>query len=142
MIIDEAVWSFTKARLGYSDDEMKKFRENPKNAEIIAKVPELMNKTIVAEVVESHGCNSQHKKGDKFYLDCSGNLISKLCPKRMCVFAMSSLGAAVFSMQELFYAGVDPNEMKFKRIGCVDVGIQCGGWGKVIMEVRMEDREK
>lgn len=38
---------------------------------------------------------------------------------------------------ERFYAGVDPNEMKFRRSGCFDVGVQCGGWGKVIVEISM-----
>ena len=142
MKVDETMWNFMQTHLGYSDDEMKKFREDPRNEDVMSKAHALMNKTIVAEVVESHGCNSQHKKGDKFYLDGSGNLISKLCPKRMCIFTMSSLGAAVFGMHELFYAGIDPNEMLFKRIGCQDVGIQCGGWGKVVMEVRMENCEK
>ncbi len=142
MKVDESMWNFMQTHLGYSDDEMKKFREDPRNEDVMSKAPALMNKTIVAEVVESHGCNSQHKKGDKFYLDGSGNLISKLCPKRMCIFTMSSIGAAVFGMHELFYAGIDPNEMLFKRVGCQDVGIQCGGWGKVVMEVRMENREK
>jgi len=102
----------------------------------------LINKTIVVKVVESHGCNSQHKVGDKFYLDGAGNFISKLCPKRMCAFALSSFGGAVFGMHELFYAGVEPNEMLFKRFGCSDVGVQCGGWGRVVMEIRMEDRQK
>ena len=28
-----------------------------------------MNKTIVAEVIESHGCDRGHKAGDKFYFN-------------------------------------------------------------------------
>ena len=142
MTVDENVWGFFQDHLGYTDEEMKKFKEGPKNKEILSKSVELMNKTIVAEVVESHGCNSQHKVGDTFYLDGAGNFISKLCPKRMCAFALSSFGGVVFGMHELFYAGVEPNKMLFKRFGCSDVGIQCGGWGKVVMEIRMEDRKK
>jgi len=142
MKVDENMWSFFQNHLGYNDAEMKKFKDDPKNELILSKAPELMNKTIVVEVVASHGCNSQHKVGDKFYLDGAGNFISKLCPKRMCAFALSSFGGAVFGMHELFYAGVDPNEMHFKRFGCRDVGVQCGGWGKIVMEIRMEDRQK
>ena len=48
----------------------------------------------------------------------------------------------IYSAQELFYAGVDPNDMRFKRIGCVDVGVSCGGWGHVVMEVRVEERKR
>jgi uncharacterized repeat protein (TIGR04076 family) len=120
---------------------MALFRQNPRNKDVLLKAPELMSKTIVAEVVESHGCNSQHKVGDKFYLDGSGNLISKLCPKRMCIFALQPLLPAVFAADELLYAGVDPNQMRFNRAGCFDVGVKCGGWGRIIMEIRVEDRK-
>ena len=128
--------------LGYTDEDMAKFRADPRNEEVLGESPGLMNKTIVAEVVESHGCNSQHKVGDKFYLDGAGNLISKLCPKRMCLYAVSALKPAVFAVNELFYAGVDPNGLRFNRTGCSDVGVECGGWGRLVMEIRVEDRKK
>jgi uncharacterized repeat protein (TIGR04076 family) len=101
-----------------------------------------MKKTIVAEVVASCGCNSQHKVGDKFVMDGSGNLISKLCPGRMCVYAVQALAQGVHAVTELFYAGVDPNEMLFKRTACSDVGVECGGWGRIVMEIRVEDRQE
>ncbi|MCP4352768.1 MAG: hypothetical protein GY795_45525 [Desulfobacterales bacterium] len=142
MKVDENVWNTIQKHLGYTDEEMKIFRSDPKNEDILSKTPALMNKTIVAEVVESHGCNSQHKKGDKFYLDGAGSIISKLSPKRMCIFPMASLAPLVFGIHELFYAGIDPNEMRFKRAGCLDVGVHCGGWGHIVMEVRVEDRKK
>ena len=142
MKIDEQVWSMVQQQMGYSDQEMSQFRADPRNEEVLAKAPELMNKTIIAEVVHSHGCNSQHKVGDKFYLDGAGNLISKLCPKRMCLYAVSALKPAVFALTELFYAGVDPNEMRFNRTACSDVGVECGGWGRIVMAIRVEDRKK
>jgi hypothetical protein len=46
----------------------------------------------------------------------------------------------VYGANELFYAGVDPNELRFKRIGCFDVGVQCGGWGNIAMEIKVVDR--
>ena len=142
MKISEDVWKFYQQHLGYSDKEMKKFRENPRNEDVISKAPALLNKTIVVEVVESHGCNSQHKVGDRFYFDGAGNLLTKLCPKRICFGALHSMPTLIYSAQELFYAGVDPNDMRFKRIGCVDVGVNCGGWGRVVMEVRVEERKR
>lgn len=69
MKISEETWNFFQKHLGYTDEEMKKFRENPRNEDVLSKAPALMNKTIIAEVVDSHGCNSQHKVGDKFYFD-------------------------------------------------------------------------
>ncbi|MHA2105838.1 MAG: hypothetical protein ACW981_20615 [Candidatus Hodarchaeales archaeon] len=142
MKISEENWKFYQTHLGYTDDEMKMFKENTRNEEVITKAPELMNKTLIAEVVEAHGCNSQHKVGDKFIFDGAGNLITRLCPKRSCVYALSSLSMGIFASNELFYAGVDPNKMRFKRVGCFDVGVKCGGWGRIIMELQVEDRQK
>ena len=141
MKVDEDTWKFMQKHLGYTDEELELFRNNPKNADIMSKAPGLMNKTIIAEVVASHGCNSQHHVGDRFYFDGAGNLITKLNPKRICVHALSALSGPIFVVNELFYAGVDPNEMRLNRVGCVDVGIQCGGWGHVVLEVKIEDRK-
>jgi hypothetical protein len=66
MKISDDVWNFYKKHLGYTDDEMKQFGQNPRNADVISKAPDLMNKTIVIEVVDSHGCNSQHKVPEIF----------------------------------------------------------------------------
>ena len=142
MKVDETTWDFMQKHLGYTDKEMKEFRENPRNENVLFKAPALMKKTIVVEVVESQGCNSQHKVGEKFYFDGAGNLITKLCPKRICIYALSSVSKLIFASKELFYAGVDPNEMLFKRAGCFDVGVQCGGWGHIVMEIRLEDRKR
>ncbi|MBN1219723.1 MAG: TIGR04076 family protein [Anaerolineae bacterium] len=136
-------WKLMKRRLGYSDEEMETFRQNPRNEDVLSKVPILMNKNIVAEVIEAHGCNSQHKVGDKFYFDGAGNLLTKYCPKRVCIHALSAVSPLIFAANELLYAGIDPNEMRFKRAGCTaDVGLACGGWGRVVMEIQVKDGDE
>ncbi len=142
MEIPEEVFKFFQERLGYTDEELKLFKENPRNSEVLLKSASLLNKTITAEVVDSHGCNSLHKVGDKFIFDGAGNLITKLCPKRICIYALASVAPLIFASNELLYSGIDPNEMRFKRTGCFDVGVQCGGWGRIIMELRVEERKK
>jgi len=140
--VSENLWKLMQQHLGYTDKEMKAFRSNPRNADVLSKGAALMNKTIVAEVVESNGCNSHHRAGDRFYFDGAGNLITGLCPKRICIYALAALAPLVFTSNELFYAGVDPNGMRFKRTGCFDVGVQCGGWGHIVLELRVEERPK
>jgi len=140
--VDENVWQFVQKHLGYSEEEMKKFRENARNVRVLTKAPELMNKTIVVEVVESKNCNSQHKIGDRFIFDGAGNLLTKKCPKRICIYALAQLPQLIFAANELIYAGIDPNEMLFKRTGCFDVGVDCGGWGHIVMEIKVEKRQK
>ena len=133
---------FIKKHLGYTDEEMKVWLDNPRNQEAVLKVPTLLQKTIVIKVVESHACSSLHKIGQEFYFDGPGNLISKINPKRICIFALSQMERLIFAAQELFYAGIDPNEMRIKRGGCFDVGLKCGGWGRVVFELKFEDRKK
>ena len=70
----------------------------------------------------------------------AGNLLTKLAPKKVCIYALNAATGMIFTANELFYAGVDPNEMRFKRAGCFDVGVQCGGWGRIVLELSVVDR--
>lgn len=127
-----------KKRLGYSEEEMKQFLENPGNNDLISKLPGLTKKKLVLEVVESHGCNSQHRVGDKFTFDAFGNLDTRQCPDQVCVFLLGGAQSLLYAGMELLIAGADPNRMTFNRTACVDVGLQCGGWGRVVVEVKTE----
>jgi uncharacterized repeat protein (TIGR04076 family) len=143
MDITEDTWKMLQRHLGYSDEDMKIFRANPRNEDVLSKTAAMLNKTIVAEVIESHGCDSGHKAGDKFYFDGRGvSLLTKLGPSRVCIFALHSVALAMPALAELIYAGIDPNKMRFNRFGCVDVGVRCGGWGHIVLELSVEDRGK
>jgi hypothetical protein len=52
-------------------------------------------------------------------------------PPRICVQAFPALASAVAVFQERIVAGLDPDPYLFKRVGCVDVGVTCGGWGHI-----------
>jgi uncharacterized repeat protein (TIGR04076 family) len=132
---DERIWKIMQRRLGYTDDEMEIFQNDPRNEQVISKADVLSRMQFIIEITEAHGCNSRHKKGDKIYLDGYGNLVRDINPEKLCIFALGSLQTLVFSAQELVYAGADPNEMRFNSVGCIDVGLKCGGWGKIIMKL-------
>ncbi len=140
MQFDEEFKNNLKKHLDYSDEDLKVFMENPSNIELLSNAPKVLNKTIVIEVVESHGCNSQHKVSDKLYFDGVGNLLTKLSPKKICSSALSAVEKLIFAASQLLYADVDPNKMLIKRVGCSDIGLKCGGWGKIVMELRVQDR--
>jgi len=140
--IPDQFWEVVQKRLGYSDEEMQIFREDPRNAKVLAAVPEMNSKTIVFEVIESKGCNSRHVVGTRFYFSGDGNLITKMAPSKVCAYILPILTQAIYGIQELWYAGADPNQLCFKRAGCFDVGVQCGGWGQVKVESRIMDREE
>lgn len=139
MGVNDAVWGYMQKQLGYSDEEMAEFKADPRNKQVLEKGLEMAGKTFVAEVVDSHGCASGHRVGDKIYFDGAGNLLAKHAPKRCCIYALNALSTTMFAATELYQAGVDPNQMMFKRCGCFDVGLKCGGWGHIVMELSLQD---
>ena len=142
MTVDDRMWKIVQRHLGYSDDEMARFKENLRNEDVLSKSSVLRDKIIILEVVESHGCNSRHHVGDKFYFDGAGNLLTELGPKKVCGYSLNAALMMVFTANEMLYAGLDPNQIRFKRAGCFDVGLECGGWGRIILELRVEDRRE
>lgn len=141
MEVDERIWQVMQKRLGYSDEELVRFKANPRNASVIAQGAALADKRIILEVVESHGCNTRRQVGDRFTFDACGNLLTGVCPEKVCGYSLSSALMMVFAANEMLYAGVDPNQIRFKRAGCFDVGLQCGRWGRVVLELRVEDQD-
>jgi uncharacterized repeat protein (TIGR04076 family) len=131
-----------KNHLGYDDEQMEQFKNNPKNKIFLSKAPHLMGKTIVAEVLDSHGCNSEHKVGEKFYFDGFGNLLADKSPRKICIYALNAIVPQIFAVTELLLAGADPNEMRFNSAACFDVGVQCGGFGRIVVEIKVIDRKK
>jgi uncharacterized repeat protein (TIGR04076 family) len=140
MPVEERIWKILKRHLGYSDEELEQFRSDPRNVDVVEKGALLNSKYIILEVVESHGCNSKHKVGDKLYFDGAGNLLTELSPKVICSYSLANALMLIYTANEMLYAGVDPNEIRFRRTGCFDVSLQCGGWGKIVYELRVEDK--
>ncbi|MBT8347667.1 MAG: hypothetical protein KJO28_15335, partial [Desulfofustis sp.] len=125
-------------RFGYSDEELQTFLNDPRNMELVSRRKEFERTRFVLEVVKSKGCNSNHKVGDKFYFDFAGNILTELCPPRICGYSLNSAMMMIYTANEMLYAGVDPHEIRFKRASCFDVGIECGGWGRIVLELKIE----
>ncbi len=140
MAIDERFWRIVKKHLNYTDDQMLTFKADPRNADVLSKGGELADKHIILEVVESHGCNSGYEPGEKFYFDGAGNLLTELCPKRVCGYSLNAALMMVFTANEMLLAGIDPNQMRFKRASCFDVGLECGGWGRIVLELSVQNK--
>lgn len=132
------------ARIGYSEAERQAFLEEGhriRHVERLAKAAPLYS--IVAEVVEAKHCNSGHAKGDRIVLDIDGNLVTKLCPKRLCVYLVSQLSIPVALINERLSEGHDPNQFHFMRyIRCPDTGVNCLGYGEVLVRVGVLPRIK
>jgi uncharacterized repeat protein (TIGR04076 family) len=130
-------------RVGYTESDLKKFRDNDPRVRLMERVAIAAARcSIEVTVIESRHCNSGHKVGEKFVLDVDGNFIAKLCPKKMCVYAVSQLAVPVALINERFSEGLDPNEFHFMhQVRCMDVGVDCSGYGGIRMIVEVVPRK-
>ena len=140
---DDAIQRYAQ-RVGYSSTEVKKFSEGShrvRQVKRLSKAAPLYS--IEAEVVSARHCNSDYKEGDRFVLDLDGNLIGKLCPKRLCVYLLAQLPIPVALINERLSENLDPNDFHFMRyLRCPDVGVECLGYGEVMLRVSVVPREK
>jgi uncharacterized repeat protein (TIGR04076 family) len=134
----EKLWKAFQKHMGYSDEELESFRKVPRNVRLVEETPEFMKHKIIAEVVESHGCHSRLKVGDRIVMNGNGQIIRDECPETMCIWALTPLGMVVSGIFERFAAHLDPEEILFPMVHCTDVGLKCGGWGQVLMKVSVE----
>jgi len=138
----EKLWKKFQRKLCYSDEQLKIIRSNPKFVKMVEETPQFVTHKIIAEVIHVHGCIAEHKVGDKFVMNGNGTLLTSECPEKMCLLAIANLSRVVWIMYERFLEGLDPNGIIFPEIQCQDIGVENGGWGKVIMKVYVEGPEK
>ena len=124
-------WEAFRQSMGYSVEELEVFRSHPNNVYVVENVSRLDKWLIVAEVIESHGCAAGHKLGDRLYFSPHGVLEMERNPAQICLHIFPALAAALPTFQERIISGLDPNPNLFRRVGCLDVGVTCGGWGHV-----------
>lgn len=134
----EQLWKRFQKHMGYTDQEMKIFRADPAKVKMVTESPRFVKSRIVAEVIESQGCHAGHRVGQKIVMDGNGQLISKECPDKMCIFAVAALESPVHVIYERFISGSDPNNERTAVVQCSDIGLEKGGWGKILMKVSVE----
>ena len=142
-MVDDIIEKYGK-RVLYSDAELKTFREHGHRVRQVERLSEAASRySIVAEVIAARNCNSGHTQGQRFVLDMDGNFITKLCPKRMCVYLVSQLAIPVALINERLSEGLSPNDFHFMRqVRCPDTGVECLGYGEVMLKVEVVPRLK
>lgn len=137
-------WQSFAQRVGYSPQETAGVSADDPRARHVERLAQAApNYSIVAEVVEAAHCNTGYQPGDRFVLDVDGNFIGKMCPKRQCVYLVSQLMVPVALINERLSEGLEPNAFHFAhQVHCLDVGVRCGGYGQVRLEVSMRPRSE
>jgi len=130
--------------VGYSESDLEHFQAGDPRLRQMERLGRAAARySIQAEVVRARHCNSGYKVGDTFILDVDGNFITKFCPAKLCVYAISQLAVPVALINERLSEGLDPNRFHFMhQVRCLDVGVECGGYGEVMLEVKVVPRVK
>ncbi len=131
-------------RVGYSAADLAQFQEGDPRLRQMERLGRVAARySIVAEVIKARHCNTGYQPGDRFVLDVDGNFITKFCPPKLCVYAVSQLTVPVALINERLSEGLDPNQFHFMhQVRCLDVGVECAGYGEVRFEVRVIPRVK
>ncbi len=131
-------------RVGYTPAEGERFQEGGHRVRHVKRLARVAAQySIQAEVVASRHCNSGHVVGQRLVLDVDGNLITQLCPKRVCVYLVSQLTVPVALINERLSEGLEPNDFHFMRqVRCLDCGVERYGFGEVTLKVEALPRVK
>lgn len=131
-------------RVGYSDAELETFTNGGHRIRQVKRLSRAAARySIVAEVVKASHCNSGHVVGQTLTLDVDGNFITKRCPKKMCVYLISQLAIPLALINERLSEELEPNDFHFMRyVRCLDVGVDCYGYGEVMLKVQVVPRIK
>ena len=134
----EEIWKRFQSHMGYTDEDMILFKSDPRKVKMVTQSPDFINCRVIAEVIESHGCHARHRVGDRFVMTAGGQLITEESPKRICMFALGPLNSAMSAISERILSGSDPHYERSQIVQCTDVGLDKGGWGKILMKVYVE----
>lgn len=133
-----AAWESFRQAMGYTEEDLAVFRSNPNREFVMQHAGRLDAWTITAEVVESHGCAAGHQVGDRFHFSPHGTYLATQGPERPCLQMFVAVAPAVAVMQERIISGLSPEPYLFNHVGCVDVGLACGGWGQIALRLSAE----
>lgn len=138
--LDPAALAPLQQKMGYSDAELKQFLGNPRNLKILERLSVLSQTNVVFEIVESHGCLVGHAPGEQFIFPSAGSLDTNASAPRLCPFLMPPMTRLLAVIQERVWEGLDPAPL-FHIGQCDDVGLDCSGLGKVLIEAKIEINE-
>ena len=133
-------WQKFQKHNKYTDEELEIFKADPRRANAAPRLfsREVAGKYLVIEVVESHGCTAKMEVGDRLYFRGLGVLDLRKSSPTWCAHALTGIVAIANMAQDRYVAGMDPNDMVYNHIPCMDVGAKYG-WGQVIMKAYVVD---
>ena len=133
----EYLWKENQRALGLTDEQVEMMKKDPKAVKMIENSPALYNRKIVAEVVKTRNCLF-HKVGDRIVFRVAGGMIKEESCENPCLYALGPLATLGYVIFDRVASGLDPSEIMIDSIKCMDVGVENGGVGEILMKVRVE----
>jgi uncharacterized repeat protein (TIGR04076 family) len=136
-MVDKGTLDALRGMLGYTDSQWDKWKSNDRNMKVAENLAEYYKYKLVAEVTSSYGCAVQHKVGDRIVFGTVA-LVCKENPDQICYGLLLPIIPYVQILFQWISNGEKPSSFVFPKVHCVDVGVEHGGWGEVIAEVKVE----
>lgn len=127
-------WKKFGDALGYTEKELEEFKSDPKRRKAAEVLPEANRRTVVAEVVSSHGCAAGYKIGDRIEMTASGLVKCH----NACIYAVAPMQIHAAMAHDRIAEGLDPDGLWFNHYACQDAGFCNGSWGQVCFRVKVE----
>jgi hypothetical protein len=134
--IPDAVWKHIQKLTNYSDKELEIFKNQPRTRKIVRRFEKLSAASVIFEVKKAHGCVAGHKPGDYYLFKNGGSMDTRNSSPGLCPFLMPPMTRIMWIVQERVWEGLDPLPL-YQAGQCDDVGLDCNGWGRVIIEARL-----
>jgi hypothetical protein len=136
-MVDEGTLDLLRGMLGYTDSQWEKWKSNPRNIKVAENFALFQEYKIVAEVTSSIGCAVQHKVGDRIVFGWGVSLMCKESPDQICYGLLLPIIPYVQIFFDRLCNGEKPSNFMFPKVHCTDVGVEHGGWGEVVAEVKV-----
>ena len=134
-------WKGFQEHVGYSDEEMEALKNDSKKSAYVQKIcsPEMQDKYLIAEVIESHGCSAGMQPGDRLYFKG----MSVIDPERSDPWCPYIANVNWFTSNARGYItqGLDLTGFYCNYSGCMDVGPE-NGVGRVVYKVSIVDKSE
>lgn len=139
MALNEKILENYRRSLGYNDQQWELWRSNPHNIKVAEALIKAQKYTVMAEVVKSCNCGAGHKEGDRFIFTGAGSYVRKEPEGPVCLGALGPLIPMVNTeIINTIIIGGNPENVVWDVVHCSDVGVENGGWGEILMKVRIE----
>jgi hypothetical protein len=128
-----------KGLTGMTDDQVAQL--HPGLEKLFNQVPKMLQVQIIAEVVKSERCFAQAEVGDKLVFDPYLNLQRSngvVCPKALLPVMLQINALWEMSMEWAESGKESPPEIVWRNVRCLDPGLENGGVGGVIYNIRIE----